>query len=256
MQLRKSDLPDDFWALRRIERNRRRSQRNKQRKREKAAELSFRETEEQRHARHQAAREAGRLLQRRLEDGMKHGLRVVVDCSFASSSEASNQRELRSLARQLQFCISANKTAPKAACLIFAGFLGPLREYAMSRWNAGSWKVHLREESADQILKEERKVVVLSPDAHKPLETVEPDTAYVVGGIVDRTVQKGITQFFADGSGWTARRLPLREHVDVQNPVLTVNNVVTALLKVHGGQTWKEALGEVVPARKKKNLGS
>lgn len=35
-----------------------------------------------------------------------------------------------------------------------------------------------------------KKLVYLSPDAPDPLETVEIDTAYVIGGLVDRTVKK------------------------------------------------------------------
>jgi hypothetical protein len=35
-----------------------------------------------------------------------------------------------------------------------------------------------------------KKLIYLSPDALDPLETVDIDTAYVIGGLVDRTVKK------------------------------------------------------------------
>lgn len=35
-----------------------------------------------------------------------------------------------------------------------------------------------------------KKLVYLSPDASQPLESVHNDTAYVIGGLVDRTVKK------------------------------------------------------------------
>lgn len=35
-----------------------------------------------------------------------------------------------------------------------------------------------------------KKLVYLSPDAPDPLQTIEADTAYVIGGLVDRTVKK------------------------------------------------------------------
>ncbi len=45
------------------------------------------------------------------------------------------------------------------------------------------------------------KVVVLSPDAEAPLSDgpLDPGRAYIIGGIVDRSVQKGITLGFAVG---------------------------------------------------------
>ncbi len=41
------------------------------------------------------------------------------------------------------------------------------------------------------------QLVVLSPDAEEPLTRLEPDCVYVVGGIVDRSVRKGVTSEFA-----------------------------------------------------------
>ena len=35
-----------------------------------------------------------------------------------------------------------------------------------------------------------KKLIYLSPDALDPLGTVDIDTAYVIGGLVDRTVKK------------------------------------------------------------------
>jgi hypothetical protein len=38
-----------------------------------------------------------------------------------------------------------------------------------------------------------KKLIYLSPDALDPLETVDIDTAYVIGGLVDRTVKKNVS---------------------------------------------------------------
>lgn len=43
------------------------------------------------------------------------------------------------------------------------------------------------------------QLVVLSPDAPEPLLLLDPSKAYVVGGIVDRSVRKFITADFAVG---------------------------------------------------------
>lgn len=70
-----------------------------------------------------------------------------------------------------------------------------------------------------------------------------------MGGLVDRTVQKGVTAKFAMHHNWPSRRLPLQEHFG-RSSVLNVNDVVAALLLVHGGASWSEALGAAVPHRR------
>lgn len=70
-----------------------------------------------------------------------------------------------------------------------------------------------------------------------------------MGGLVDRTIQKGATAKFAIQQNWPARRLPLQEHFG-RSAVLNVNDAVAALLLVHGGLSWSEALGAAVPHRR------
>jgi hypothetical protein len=50
---------------------------------------------------------------------------------------------------------------------------------------------------------------MLSPDAPEPLLALEPGKVYCIGGIVDRSVCKGLTLGWASDSGVTARRLPV-----------------------------------------------
>ena len=60
------------------------------------------------------------------------------------------------------------------------------------------------------------QVTVLSPDAPEPLLQLEPDRVYAIGGIVDRTVRKGVTLEFAAqqgmqvGAAGRQHRLPQR----------------------------------------------
>ncbi len=43
------------------------------------------------------------------------------------------------------------------------------------------------------------QIIVLSPDAEAPLTTLSESDVYVIGGIVDRTIRKGVTASFAVG---------------------------------------------------------
>ena len=56
-----------------------------------------------------------------------------------------------------------------------------------------------------------KKLVYLSPDAPKPLQTVEEDTAYVIGGLVDRTIIKDASYIRAQKLKIQARHLPIRQ---------------------------------------------
>jgi Trm5-related predicted tRNA methylase len=46
------------------------------------------------------------------------------------------------------------------------------------------------------------QVIVLSPDAQEPLATLEEDHVYILGGIVDCTVHKYLTAFYASCNGF------------------------------------------------------
>lgn len=53
------------------------------------------------------------------------------------------------------------------------------------------WTLESHTEDIIEIGKmQAKKLVYLSPDASKPLEIVDDNTAYIIGGLVDRTVIK------------------------------------------------------------------
>ncbi len=96
------------------------------------------------------------------------------------------------------------------------------------------------------------EVVYLSPDADEPLDEVLPASVYVVGGIVDRNLSKGLTLGAAEARGARAARLPFEEHlpgVPRGDRVLTVCACVGVLMGVRAGQGWREALEKSVPRR-------
>lgn len=95
-------------------------------------------------------------------------------------------------------------------------------------------------------------IVYLSPDAEEALDEVVETNVYVVGGIVDRNLHKGLTLGAAGGGGARAARLPFDEHlpeVPRGDRVLTVCACVGVLMGVHAGQGWREALEKSVPRR-------
>ncbi|GBF90048.1 tRNA methyltransferase [Raphidocelis subcapitata] len=111
-----------------------------------------------------------------------------------------------------------------------------------------------------------RRLVLLSPDADAPLAgPLDPRTAYVIGGIVDKSVVKGLSLGWAASAGVAAARLPVREHAHAlgmhfdganKTPVLAVNEVVAVLLAAWAnGGDWGGALAAALPPRLRRGGG-
>lgn len=259
MQLRKRELPDAYWVAWRLARNKRRSQRERERVRKrkederKQLNSSLKDLTPEERAKAKEAVEAAKQAehakkveqQRKVEAAHHNGLKIVVEVAFA---EKSNDREIRSLARQLQYCIAANRRAAQPGALHFASYTGPVREFAEERMGGSRWLAHFHTKSALELFPKE-DIIVMSPDAEEPLTEVDPGKIYLIGGLVDRSIQKNTTAKFAEEEGIVARRLPLKEHMG-KSYVLNVNHVAEALLAVHGGAEWGPVLEGVVPQRK------
>ena len=53
------------------------------------------------------------------------------------------------------------------------------------------WTLKSNEEDVVEVSKRmNKKPIYLSPDASDTLDSIDPDAAYIIGGLVDRTVMK------------------------------------------------------------------
>lgn len=105
------------------------------------------------------------------------------------------------------------------------------------------------------------QLVLLSPDAEAALLSLDASKVYVVGGIVDKTVQKGMTIGFAQDHGLAACRLPIKEHAQQlglgfpgasTRPILSVTDVVIALVEFNRLGDWEQALLAALPSRRRR----
>mmetsp|Transcript_20657 Transcript_20657/g.57354 ORF Transcript_20657/g.57354 Transcript_20657/m.57354 type:complete len:320 (-) Transcript_20657:158-1117(-) len=193
--------------------------------------------------------------QERVVDGLKNGLCVVVECSFI---EQFSDREVRSMAKQLEYSVVVNKRSEKPLALTFCSWRGDIASFC-GKMGGGSWPVNRMEEnvleafSADQL-------VVLSPDGPETLSELDPSKVYCIGGIVDRTTKKNVTKNWAEEHGAPSVRLPIDEFCPVpgsskghgKRHVLNINDVVTALSKFHVSGDWKSSLEAALPERKRR----
>lgn len=96
-----------------------------------------------------------------------------------------------------------------------------------------------------------KDVVYLSSDSPYTLERLEPNTTYVVGGLVDKNREKGLCYRRARERGIRTARLPIGQFMVMQSrQVLVTNHVVDIMLKWLEFEDWGKAFLSVIPKRK------
>ncbi|KAG8470870.1 hypothetical protein KFE25_009291 [Diacronema lutheri] len=217
-------------------------------------------------ARH-AAREAMRAS---WADPHARGVRVAIDLGMEALMCAS---ELASLAVQLRAAygevlnraIERREHAPLRLAL--TGIADAPRTLAALD-NVERWGMQLCREDFGRAVPalcastgrgeaECPPIVVLSPDAADVLLEVRLDEVYVVGGLCDAKRIANVTASRAAERGVRAARLPIDETFgasDMLN-ILTVNQVIVALMVMANCSDWRVALCEAIPPRKLRVAG-
>lgn len=94
-------------------------------------------------------------------------------------------------------------------------------------------------------------VVYLSADSPNILDRLEPNTSYVIGGLVDRNREKRLCQQRAEEKGIRTAKLPIGEYLQMASrQVLATNHVVEIMSKWLETGDWAEAFMAVIPKRK------
>ncbi|KAI8676520.1 TRNA (guanine(9)-N1)-methyltransferase [Fusarium sp. Ph1] len=98
---------------------------------------------------------------------------------------------------------------------------------------------------------EYKDIVYLSSDSPYTLERLEPNTSYVIGGLVDKNREKGLCYKRARQLGIRTARLPIGQYmVMASRQVLATNHVVEIMLKWLEYENWGDAFLSVIPKRK------
>eukprot|EP00934_Nitzschia_sp_Nitz4_P001496 Nitzschia sp. Nitz4//scaffold98_size77359//46788//47759//NITZ4_005550-RA/size77359-processed-gene-0.40-mRNA-1//-1//CDS//3329560763//1496//frame0 len=181
---------------------------------------------------------------------------ICLDCSFESLMQ---EREIASLAQQIRYCYSYNKKSPNP-CLVSATSLEDgsetlqhlHKEAGFAEWGSRLFTC-TNKSLEDYYANRKSKIVYLTSDSDTVLSTLDPESIYVIGGIVDRNRLKNTTLDRAKELGVATAQLPLDAHWTnrTSTPVLTCNHVLNILLKYREfGEDWAKALEEVLPRRK------
>ncbi|KAI1714534.1 tRNA (Guanine-1)-methyltransferase domain-containing protein [Ditylenchus destructor] len=183
----------------------------------------------------------------RLMSESKCKIRVAVDMAY---DKIMSDICIRKTVSQLSYCYATNRRANNP----LQYYIVNLREQSKSILDkfSGShqWDVFVLEDSISEIWRKE-DIVYLTAESENVLESLQPDKAYVIGGLLDHNSQKGLCHSIAIDKGYSHARLPIDEFVKMRTrKVLTINQVFEILLRFSESQNWEEAFFSVIPKRK------
>ncbi|KAG7273677.1 hypothetical protein CRUP_017430 [Coryphaenoides rupestris] len=130
---------------------------------------------------------------------------------------------------------------------------GVLRRQLLSRYGASVWDRLLLTETPRRHLDlfPRDRLVYLTPDSPNVLRTFDPSTVYVVGALVDRSSQGGLSFAKAKRLQMATARLPLDQYLrwETGDKSLTLDQMIRILQTIKDTGSWAQAF-EFVPKRK------
>lgn len=187
-------------------------------------------------------------------------VKIAIDLSF---NELMNERESRKLMKQIQRCYSYNRRS-SAPCQFYLTSVLGLNLEALNQKQPGfnNWEIYREEKhflDAFKDHKESKTLVFLSPNSPNLLPDVNEiknkggEYVYIIGGLVDHNVQKGLTLQLAEESGISHARLPIDKFMQLcTSHVLSINQVFEIMVDASLGISWSESFSRVIPQRKQK----
>ena len=181
----------------------------------------------------------------------ENGIPLLFDLSYCNIMTSV---ELGSLQSQISDAVGfLRKQFPQYFKLICANATEEITAKLQKR-GAKKWCLFVYQDDIKNIPGlEQKEIVYLSPDAEECLEEINNNCAYVIGGLVDRTIQSKKSLERGNALGVSVKRLPVKEYLEgIAKPerrVFNINTVVQALHFMADGIGCKEALIRSIPKR-------
>ena len=194
-------------------------------------------------------------MKKSVDEKTLSGVSICFDLNFA---DLMNQRDRGKCLKQIMRCYSLNRRLEYPLTLYATSFGGVMKD-EMGRHNGyENWAnfTFLSDgftslvDQSDKI-HESSDIVYLSSESENVIEEFSGNKIYVIGGLVDHNLHKGLCYKIAKEAGVSHARLPLDEHVSLKTRrVLTIDHVFQIISDVVGGQDWKSAILKTLPERK------
>lgn len=162
-----------------------------------------------------------KMLKRNKIDDSPNLVSVAIDFDY---DELMDDKDIAKCSKQMLRVYTENRKSSMPIKLHFTSIKGNGRiEKSLSR-NDGykNWDVKIHEESYLKMF-DHNSIVYLTSDSDNVLNELEPNTVYIIGGLVDHNHHKGLSLKRAEENGLKTARLPLSEHIEMKTrSVLTI----------------------------------
>ncbi|TWU78155.1 tRNA (guanine(9)-N(1))-methyltransferase [Metarhizium rileyi] len=119
------------------------------------------------------------------------------------------------------------------------------------KWEADGRDPFPLSKPAPELDGEHNDVVYLTSESPYTLERLEPNTSYVIGGLVDKNREKGLCFTRAVEKGVRTAKLPIAQYMKLRTRrILATNHVVEIMLRWLECGDWAKAFMHVIPKRK------
>lgn len=198
------------------------------------------------------SRSLDRVLGWKSAQAMVFGQPLVFDMSYEMNM---SRRELENTVSQMMDVEGFNRRATEPYHLHFCN-LQPDSAYKqefLKRYGEEAWDRLLITATDRQHIDlfPREQLVYLTADSPKVLRKFDPSKVYIIGALVDRSVQTGLSLANAKRLNLATARLPLDEFLqwEIGAKNLTLDQMVQIMITLKDKGSWEEAL-QFVPKRK------
>lgn len=197
-------------------------------------------------------RSLDKVLAWRSAQAMLFGQPLVFDMSYDSHM---SKREIENTVSQLMEVEGWNRRATEPFHLHFCNLQsdGSYKQELLKRYGAEHWDRLLITSTEHQHvdLFPREQLVYLTADSPNVLRNFDHSKVYIIGALVDRSIQSGVSMARAKRLKLATARLPLDEylHWEIGAKNLTLDQMIRIMLTVKDTGKWVEAL-KFVPRRK------
>ncbi|XP_071519325.1 tRNA methyltransferase 10 homolog A isoform X1 [Panulirus ornatus] len=173
--------------------------------------------------------------------------RIAIDMSF---DDLMIEKHLSQCVKQVSRCYSANRRATNPLQLYVTSFVGKCESVMAKQNGYRNWDVYFKDEYYMDIFAKE-DIVYLTSESENVITSLDDGKVYIIGGLVDHNVHKGLCHKLAVEKGISHAKLPIDDYVEMKTrKILTVDHVFQILVGVANGKSWKESFLSFIPARK------
>lgn len=197
-------------------------------------------------------RSLDKLLAWRSAQAMRFGQPLVFDMSYEHSM---SRREVDNTVSQLMEVEGWNRRATDPFHLHFCSLQpdGGYKRELLKRYGAEAWDrllITATELHHADVFPRDR-LVYLTADSPNVLRTFDHSKVYIIGALVDRSIQSGLSLANAKRLKLATARLPLDEFLCWETGAknLTLDQMIRIMLTIKDTGKWEEAL-KFVPGRK------